>query len=130
MVRLRGHHLICLQFFRGEGYSREFVRNLEEILYRLSRGEEVEIAEGADEVCSLCPFLREGKCTNGPEAEAKVRARDASALAGLGLRSGDRVEWPEVKRRFRRLSSGWLRELCQGCEWQRICLGSSENKDY
>ncbi|RDV83578.1 DUF1284 domain-containing protein [Ammonifex thiophilus] len=126
MVRLRGHHLICLQFFRGEGYSQEFVRNLEEILCRLSRGEEVEIVEGADLVCSLCPFLQKGRCTNGPEAEVKVKARDAFALAGLGLQPGTRVDWVEVKRRFRRLPLEWLKEHCKGCEWQRICLESAE----
>lgn len=38
MIRLRGHHLICLHFYRGEGYSREFVENLEDIVRRAKGG--------------------------------------------------------------------------------------------
>ncbi|HDL01563.1 MAG TPA: DUF1284 domain-containing protein, partial [candidate division Zixibacteria bacterium] len=31
MVRLRAHHLICLHFYRGEGYSEGFIENLETV---------------------------------------------------------------------------------------------------
>ena len=30
-TQLRGHHLICLQFYRGEGYSGGFVSNLQRV---------------------------------------------------------------------------------------------------
>ena len=31
-IRLRGHHFICLQFYRGEGYSAAFVSNLARVV--------------------------------------------------------------------------------------------------
>ena len=36
MLRLRAHHLICLQFFKGEGYSLEFIENLEILRHLLN----------------------------------------------------------------------------------------------
>lgn len=55
MVRLRGHHLICLQFYRGEGYNQDFIKHLFNILERVQY-EDVEVVEGVDEVCSVCPY--------------------------------------------------------------------------
>ena len=44
-VRLRGHHFVCLQFFRGEGYSEEFVTQLAVLLDRAAN----EPAEAVDD---------------------------------------------------------------------------------
>uniref|UniRef100_A0A7C4WD24 DUF1284 domain-containing protein n=1 Tax=Geoglobus ahangari TaxID=113653 RepID=A0A7C4WD24_9EURY len=57
-MKLRGHHLICLNFFKGEGYSKEFVENIERIL----KEREIEVVIGADDVCSKCPHLKSGSC--------------------------------------------------------------------
>ena len=61
-IKLRGHHLICLPFFTGDGYNPEFIRNLKEILIRAQSGEEVEVCSGVDDVCTMCPFLKERRC--------------------------------------------------------------------
>ena len=55
-VRLRGHHFICLQFFRGEGYSEEFIESLDALLTRLS-AEPAQAVDVADDVCAACPDL-------------------------------------------------------------------------
>ncbi|WP_460180906.1 hypothetical protein [Thermodesulfovibrio sp. TK110] len=34
MISLRRHHFICLHFFTGEGYNREFIENLYAVLDR------------------------------------------------------------------------------------------------
>jgi len=47
-AKLRGHHLICLNFFRGEGYSEDFIKNI----YSVMKKEKVEIVKGADDVCA------------------------------------------------------------------------------
>jgi len=52
-VRLRGHHLICLQFFRGEGYSPEFVENLAHVITNATESGALVVA-GADRVCAAC----------------------------------------------------------------------------
>lgn len=77
MIRLRGHHLICLHFYRGEGYSREFVENLEDVLRGAEEGEEIEVVEDADDICRACPTLRGGKCVAAPEADTEIREMDA-----------------------------------------------------
>ena len=62
MLKLRGHHLVCLHYFQGEGYSREFVCNLQELVHRAEKGEPVEVVVGPDDVCRACPNLRKGRC--------------------------------------------------------------------
>jgi len=52
-AKLRGHHLICLNFFRGEGYSDDFIRNIYEVLKK----EKVEILAGPDEICLKMPIF-------------------------------------------------------------------------
>ena len=34
-LRIRPHHLVCVCFFRGKGYSEEFVANMTETVGRL-----------------------------------------------------------------------------------------------
>ena len=62
-IKLRGHHLVCLHFFRGEGYSAEYVENLTRILERVEAGAEIGVSAEADDVCGVCPSLKGGKCS-------------------------------------------------------------------
>jgi len=57
MVILRGHHLICINFFSGKGYDEVFVDNLKGIMKGIDT-EVIRITEGPDDVCKSCPISR------------------------------------------------------------------------
>jgi len=121
MIRLRGHHLICLHFYRGEGYSREFVENLENVVRRASDGEEIEVVEGADDICRACPTVQDGKCMAVPGADEKIRKMDAEAAAYLGVAFRSKVRWPDVKAEVMAAPKEWLAAFCAGCDWKGTC---------
>ncbi len=120
-IKLRGHHLICLHFFKGEGYNPEFVKNLREILKRVESGEELEICSGADNVCKMCPYLKGKACLYDKDAEAEIRAMDKRAMRLLRLKTRDRVKWQEIRERISEIFHTWLREYCENCGWRKVC---------
>lgn len=91
-AKLRGHHLICLNFFRGEGYSEDFVENI----YSVIKKETVEIVRGADDVCARCPYLKEGKCSEYDD----IMLQDSEALMLLGFKPGMVVEWKSISGKY------------------------------
>ncbi len=118
--RLRGHHLICLQFYRGEGYSEEFIENLENVLEK-ARQSGVLIVEGADDVCKACPYLVDGKCSYKENAEEEIRYLDFLALTLLGLSSERTVSWKEISERVVDIIDEWKDKACRDCEWRKVC---------
>ena len=124
-VRLRGHHFICLQFFRGEGYSEEFVASLAGLLERLAT-EPAEAVAVADDVCAACPELGpDGLCasvTAGGEEE--IRRIDALAFELLELTPGERITLAEARERLAADAIGvgrWRADACDGCAWESVC---------
>jgi len=59
-VVIRGHTLLCLQGFRGEGYSPDFIDNMAEIHARLQSNPEtqVRVTDTPDHFCAACPNLK------------------------------------------------------------------------
>lgn len=121
MIRLRGHHLICLHFLRGEGYSWEFINNLEDVVRRATEGEEIEVVEGADDICRVCPKLQGEKCIAEPGVDAEIREMDAEAVVYLGVEVGSKVLWQDIKAKVMAMSKEWLAAFCEGCEWGEVC---------
>ena len=121
MIRLRGHHLVCLNFYRGEGYNREFVANLEDVMRRARSGEAILVVSGADDICSACPALRGDECVSAPGADAEIRKMDARALDFLGIKTGSSVCWEEVARLVLKAPAAWLSSFCEGCAWWEAC---------
>lgn len=120
MIRLRGHHLICLHFFTAEGYNPEFVENLREVLRRTAY-EEIEIVSGDDDICHKCPYLKDCKCFYTEDSEVEIRAMDEKALIILGLCNGSLIRWEEIKKLLPALISQWRFDYCKSCDWKGVC---------
>lgn len=108
-----------MQFFRGEGYSADFVRHMGEIIAALHRGASVELTDGTDSICAACPNNRGDVC----QSEEKVRRFDCGVLAYCGLTVGKVLDGAEFCRRVREcvIERGLMGEICGDCEWARIC---------
>ena len=121
MINFRGHHLVCLHFFTGEGYSREFVDNLRRLLLRAGREEEIMVAEGADDVCRACPHLAGSLCVHKPDSEQEIRRLDQLALNLLAVRPGQKVKWEEIRLQVLKAPAEWFSSFCCGCDWVTLC---------
>ena len=94
LIRLRGHTLLCLQGFRGEGYSSEFIANMAAIHRTLIDHPEVlvEVLASPDAVCVACPHRHPTGCMlNGERSEEEMIEQDHEVLRRLGLKAGDRL---------------------------------------
>jgi uncharacterized protein len=120
-LRLRGHHLICLHFFRGEGYSEDFIVNLRDILRRAEAGEQIAVTSEADDVCEICPYLKEKKCSYNEDSDQEIQAMDRKALELLELRVQDIVFWLDIRGTIPALFQRWSREFCRTCDWKHAC---------
>lgn len=120
IVEIRPHHGLCAEFFRGEGYSGEFVRNMGRILAELDKSDpQVKPVTQRDVICEHCPNI--GKC--GEKAERY----DKSVLKICGIGEGQALSWQEYRRLVREkiILAGRLREVCGDCQWAGICSGDA-----
>lgn len=119
-VELRGHHLICLNFFQGEGYSKEFVDNLKSVLKK-AKENAVLVVEGADNVCLFCPYLIRGECNYKPQAEKEIKRLDELALKLLNIKKGELISFNEISSSLPQILSLWKKEACSDCDWKKVC---------
>lgn len=116
-VRLRPHHLLCIQGFRGQGYSPTFIANLARLKDMLNELPEtmIEIADGADDICSFCPHLDRDVCMRPGQ---RVNELDGRVLERLGIMAGDTGSWADLTTSVRdKIDGDSLKELCHGCSW-------------
>ena len=120
MPLLRGHHLICLHFFNGEGYDKAFIENL---MHTLSLAEKqiITVSSGADNVCASCLHLKQNKCGYAENAEESIQRMDAKALALLGLSDNDQIKWDTLKNRIPEVFPEWVSLYCKECSWRGVC---------
>ncbi|MBM4145002.1 MAG: DUF1284 domain-containing protein [Nitrospira sp.] len=120
-IKLRGHHLICLHFFKGEGYNPEFIKNLWKIIKRAEDGEDIEAYPGPDDVCAMCPYLKGKICFYDNEAESEIKEMDRKAFTLLELKSGDRVKWSNINGKIPDIFNAWFHAYCLQCAWRQAC---------
>jgi len=120
---LRGHHLICLHFYNGEGYSAEYIKHLSNTLEIAEKGI-VSICAGADCICTKCPNLRDDNCEYYENAERDIRRMDATALELLKLTPGASVSWKEVREKVEKTVREWYGLYCKDCNWISACRGN------
>ncbi len=123
-VRLRGHHLLCMLTYVGKGYSSAFVENYDRIAGRLSKGEDILLVDGPDDICA--PLLCGSDCHC---YEASVRERDRLAMEAVGNLLGQTLSTQnpfglDAKRLAlmrHAFAEGVLRDACERREWSNLC---------
>ncbi len=123
MPSLRGHHLVCLHFFKGEGYNEEFVENLKGVL-RTAETEVITVRHGADDICAKCPSLNHTGCQYSEDADEGIGEMDRIALNLLKLSQGMKVKWAEIGNRIPGIFRVWHRAYCTTCSWKWACEGN------
>ena len=116
----RGHHLICLHFYNGEGYNAEYIEHLTNTLTIAEEGV-IEICADADCICNVCPHLRDGACMHYENADADIRRMDATALELLKLTPGTSVSWKVVRVKVEKIFHEWYGLYCKDCNWITAC---------
>ncbi len=122
-IRLRGHHLICLHFFRDGPESLK--KKVEEVISRALAGEDILVVSGADDVCTSCPWFRDGICRITENAEEEIREMDSKALELLGINVDDKVYWKDLEDKLRTNSEivkRWYELYCNECDFKNICI--------
>ena len=125
MVRLRAHHLMCIQGFRGHGYDPAFTAHLGRIAaaVALDPSAPVTVVDGVDDVCAGCPNRAGEACAWPGGGEEDVRRHDALVMDAIGLRPGDSTSFAAVADRLRREPTALEAVLasCRACRWAGVC---------
>ena len=127
-VMLRPHHVLCIQFFVGYGYSENFVQSMTDVIkYLKCKDPHIQLVEECDVICRNCPMNKEGRCSS----ESKVRSIDKRALMEYGLDFGDKLRWSSLEELAcsRVISGGRLPYVCEKCSWRELCMGQYEGNE-
>lgn len=118
MIRLRPHHLLCIQNYKGKGYSLEFTENMDKIVETLKHnsGEEIKIIFSTDDVCNKCPNKQdEDLCISN----YKVKLIDNKVITYLDLKE-DIYRYNYLVELLKAvIDKNSFSDICGECEWYK-----------
>lgn len=121
---MRPHHGLCINFFKGKGYSAYFVRKMTDLIEELKDNPEKEIILQCktDILCSACPHNKGSLC----ESAEKVLEYDRKCLELCGISEGEVLKWRQFHEAVKNtiLTPQRLNEICADCQWSEICHNS------
>jgi hypothetical protein len=124
-LKIRAHHLCCIQGFQGYGYSPAFVANMRAVLSDLEAlpSRPLRLITECDAICISCPSKRE--CTiQESHLSRRIRQMDLVVLEKLRIEDGTVVNADEA---FRLINSkintaSDIEDVCGTCKWRQKCL--------
>jgi hypothetical protein len=122
-AKLRPHHIFCERFSKVQPSDRgvEF-EQVEQRIKNLTQTDDqalVEVIEGIDELCRVCPECRDDRCQSREGNEEAVRKWDGIILKGLGVSYGE----TRTSGQWRMLTEekAPLKFCHTRCRWKSIC---------
>lgn len=122
MIKLRPHHILCIQNYKGKGYSFEFTENMDRIVETLRHNtkQEIEIIFSKDDICDKCPNKQGNNlCTS----DYKVRIIDNNVIKYLDLKEGVYRYDYILNLLKNNIDKNRFKYICGQCEWYKkgIC---------
>jgi hypothetical protein len=123
-MKIRAHHLLCIQGFQGLGYSKKFTKNMAKIRDMILNNPSsfIELVVEVDSICKVCPHNSEGKCSKESHSENKIRIMDSLILQNLDIKKGSVISSAHIPSLTSNLSRETVKEVCGSCSWGEKCL--------
>jgi hypothetical protein len=126
---LRGHHLLCLTKHHAVRLYHPPVQ-LALAKIRTVPGIRIKTVVGPDDVCTICPYWRQGRCRRGAHMEESNARRDAEYLEALGLQDGQVIDAQALFDIMRRkLDVSAVKRICAGCTAE-VCHEALQRKTW
>lgn len=125
VLKLRPHHINCLFFYEGKGYSKQFVENMNCIVEHLrnNSGQMIVLEKQNDRLCGACPNLKENICISSD----KIGSLDQATLENYGLKEDEIYSFQEIKEKiYKNYSSETFHLICNRCEWYKSGVCTEE----
>jgi len=124
-MKIRAHHLLCMQGFQGYGYSEEFSQNMSKIIQKLKSHPEqkIEITADLDIICKSCPQKKNKICKN-VISNWMIKRVDKKVIKKLKIDCGTKISPKEIISLTNQVfkTHGDLKGICSSCSWKEKCL--------
>jgi uncharacterized protein len=124
-IRIRAHHLLCIQGFQGYGYSSDFERHMKGLVafLDLKSTYKLQVVAEVDEICSICPHKIGLSCDRDSDSHQGVGKLDAMVILRAGLDENRIYSWKNAKELVNNnLTYHDIMDLCSKCGWNDNCL--------
>lgn len=124
-MKIRAHHLLCMQGFQGYGYSEDFTKNMAHVIQTLKNFPEskIEIISGNDIICTCCPHNIDSICQENLKSPENIIAMDNKVLEKLRIPSGSIFKAGNIfKIVNEELTHPDVMDICGDCRWSKKCL--------
>lgn len=124
MIKIRPHHINCIYFYKGLGYSEEFVKGMDTVVELLKNHDNIEIklVSNCDAICEKCPNKIEEKiCITND----MVKKLDELTLKEYGLKVGNIYKFSYIKENiYKNYSKEKFERICKDCQWHKnkVCV--------
>jgi len=78
-IKIRAHHLLCLQGFQGKGYDEDYIKNMASLVSLIQQDSKsilLELTDKTDDFCASCPHSLGELCNKDRTADKRMKARD------------------------------------------------------
>ncbi len=117
-IKLRPHHLLCTDTYRGKGYNKEFSENMDTIVSKLKSEEihEIEIMYSTDDLCDKCKFkIDENKCFSNE----KVIKLDEKVTEYFKIKEGKYIYKDILRYIKENMTEVIFEDICSNCSWYK-----------
>lgn len=125
LMKIRAHHLLCMQGFQGYGYSDAFTKHLQKIVTQLREKPDtyIRLIAACDHICSGCPHQVQQHCQMDAESDSRIAAMDSAILTQMQIRPGSAGTIQEM---FHKAAQAFptqeaVKEICKDCQWTKQC---------
>lgn len=126
ILKIRAHHLLCLQGYQGYGYSESFKANLEKIIKLIHTTSDlvIEVVTENDLICEHCPYTDKTGCQKDENSSLKIKSMDLKVLEKLGLQEGVMDKSQNLINLINTKLKTYfdIEEICGNCQWKEKCL--------